>query len=60
MTRTQRSVLADAKTLSPGERRSEPETTPPTPRPLEDVDHRDLRSQGVVTSARWHVRSTEQ
>lgn len=60
MTRTERSTLADAKTVSPSERRSEPETAPPTPGPLEDVDSRDLCSQGVVTSARWHVPSAGQ
>lgn len=42
------------------DRRRQPDTAPPSAYPLEDLDHKAARADGVLTSARWFVRERAQ
>lgn len=56
MNRKEQTARPARPACPPSDRRSGPDTAPPSPYPLEDIDAGGLRAEGVVTSARWHVR----
>jgi hypothetical protein len=52
--------FARSTTTPPRARRHEPETLPPPPRALEQLDETSLRTANLMTSARWKARGGEQ